>query len=298
MAERPARQTRKRVRLVEEDGPSASSSSSRAGRPSFLQRFDEEIARLYNNHYKPAKIAELLCSQYSLDPQVVTRTGVESRLRIIKKNSLYPLIPTNSSVDLRAFSALPSTCIPFLFIVFIENILGQGHSRAAALAEGLTIPEEPAEVEEGSSEEEPSKDREQEILAFLQSIGLIYTHSGEKRWSVFVSRSLTASIEVNDPEENGILVSWEAIGPDDSELASARPFTEAVVREFDYKPTVSRIFIPSDKPLCLDTSQMKRTLIPPQTPRWMLITVPYKVLTPHVFQKMDPLPVEKMVQES
>jgi hypothetical protein len=100
MADRPTCQIRKRKRLVEEEDSSPVASSSCGGRPSLLQRYDTEIVRLHNLHYKPKKIAELLCSQFALDPTVVTRTGVESRLQSIKRNSLYPLAPTNSAIDL------------------------------------------------------------------------------------------------------------------------------------------------------------------------------------------------------
>ena len=299
MSERSACTTKKRQRLVEEETPPRT--TCHGGRPSFLQQYDKEIVHLHNLRYKPAKIAELLCSQYSLDPKVVTRYGVESRLRIIKRNSLYPLAPTNAAIDLHANSALPTTCIPFcLRHYFLTFFVGQGTSRAAMLAEGLTLNQESdsgKEEEEEEEEEEESSAKDEEILQFLKSIGLIYTHEGEKKWSVFISRSMTATVEVNDPQEDGILVTWEAMGPIDEELLSAREFTGAGVREFDLKPTLSRIFIPSEHPLSLDTSLMMKTFIPPHTPRWMLITVPFKDNTPHVFEKLGPLPVDKMVQE-
>ena len=296
MSERPARTTKKRRRLVEEETPPRT--TRRGGRPSFLQQYDKEIVHLHNLRYKPAKIAELLCSQYSLDPKVVTRYGVESHLHIIKKNSLYPLSPTNAAIDLHANSALPTTCIPFCLLrYFLTFFVGQGTSRAAALAEGLTLNQESDSGKEEEEEEEESSAKDEEILQFLKLIGLIYTHKGEKKWSVFISRSMTATAEVNDPQEDGILVTWEAMGPIDEELLSAREFTGAGVREFDLKLTFSQIFIPSKHPLSLDTSLMMKTFIPPHMPRWMLITVPFKDNTPHVFEKLDPLPVDKMVQE-
>ena len=78
MAARPVRKVKKQRHLVEEDVSSSSSSSSKGGRPSFLQQYDKDIVQLSNMHYKPSKIAELLCSQYSLDPNIVSRTGIES----------------------------------------------------------------------------------------------------------------------------------------------------------------------------------------------------------------------------
>ncbi len=185
----------------------------------------------------------------------------------------------------------------FLFVrsVFSHFFAGQG--TANALAEGFSFPEDSEAEEDLDEEDSPCEDSDDTILQFLKSAGLLYTHSGESRWSVFISRSVTSSVEANDPVENGVMVSWEAKGPEDEELLSTREITGAGVREFDCKLTVSRIFVPSDRPLSTDTSEMKKCFVPADTPRWLLISVPYKMTVPHVFEKLPPVPANMLVHQ-
>ena len=131
--------------------------------------------------------------------------------------------------------------VTFLFgIFFSHDRTGQGTARVAALAEGLTLDDE-SDADNANKELE---EEHEDILGFLHTAGLIYTHYGEERWSVFISCSLTATIKVNDPEEDGVTVTWTATGPEDEELRALRDFTGCNIREFDFKKMCCQLKIP------------------------------------------------------
>lgn len=59
------------------------------------KEFDSEILQMNNQNMQPLMIASLLCTRYKLDPHVMNRKSVESRLRYLKKNQLGSLAPMN-----------------------------------------------------------------------------------------------------------------------------------------------------------------------------------------------------------
>ena len=75
-----------------------------------LAPYDDELVKYNNIRYPPAKIAEILCLEHGLDPELMNRKAVEYRLRTIKKNSLKTLAPTNDPNTLRAVDDPNSLC--------------------------------------------------------------------------------------------------------------------------------------------------------------------------------------------
>jgi hypothetical protein len=80
------RQTRQRaapVRYREQTLENDLAPPKKKTRKSWIAKFDEELIRLNNLRLMPSQIAETLQRQHSLDPELMNRRSVESRLRYL-----------------------------------------------------------------------------------------------------------------------------------------------------------------------------------------------------------------------
>jgi hypothetical protein len=90
------------------------------------------------------------------------------------------------------------------FVCSVFSLLFSGQGTANFLAEVFSFPEDSETEEDLVEEDSPCEDSDDTLLQFLISAGLLYTHSGESRWSVFISQSVTSSVDANDPVKNGV----------------------------------------------------------------------------------------------
>ncbi len=81
-----------------------------------LAPYDDDIVKYNNLCYPPSKIAEILCLEHELNPNLMNRKSVESRLRYLQKNSLKTLAPTNATSSLVAVDDPNAICKSFLFL--------------------------------------------------------------------------------------------------------------------------------------------------------------------------------------
>lgn len=123
-------------------------------------------------------------------------------------------------------------------------------------------------------------------------VGLIYIHEGKHRWNLYISRTLNAKIDTFDPEENGITISFSSHGPTDEEIVAAKQFTEAEAREYEFSENTTTVFIPSERKLSQDTSQVRKAYVPLRKPRWLVVSVPFKHEEMHVFATLPPLSMD------
>jgi hypothetical protein len=140
------------------------------------------------------------------------------------------------------------------------------------------------------------KTDEQEITTRFAKCGLIYSHESPTHFSVFVTRSLNSTIHVNDSEDYGIRVFWTSSGPSDEELLTVRSFLRCDVKEVNFLPSVASIFDPSTKQLSRDSSLLERHYVPARKPRWLLITIPFQQLQPHLQATIPPLHLENVFE--
>ena len=94
-----------------------------------LAPYTDDIVKYNNLRYPPAKIAEILCLEHDLDPKIMNRKAVKSRLRYVKKNSLKTLAPTNTSGSLRAVDDPNSVCMFHFFIFNSDQYIRAESSR-------------------------------------------------------------------------------------------------------------------------------------------------------------------------
>ena len=85
-------------------------------RPQGVGKYDREIIKYAQLHYKPGQIADLLQQEHGVSPGVANRKSVESRLRYLKKNTLAPLPPTNDISSLGAELSRRATSCNLYFI--------------------------------------------------------------------------------------------------------------------------------------------------------------------------------------
>lgn len=152
------------------------------------------------------------------------------------------------------------------------------------------------EEEEGKEEEELEEEVEEledpiektdDILrAHFFDAGLIYTHEGKDKWVNFVCRSYNYDVRADDPLENGIYITWKALGPSDEDLLACKDMTGCDVREFQMQETETTIFFPSPKPLCQDISKVEKRAIPDDNPRWLVVTIPFRSEEPHTLAEL------------
>ena len=86
--------------------------------PGRIAQYDGEIIRYNNQRYLPSQIAELLCQEHGLDPQMMNRKTVERRLRTIKTKGLAALAPVNEDADLLARDTAKNCLCSFFCTTF------------------------------------------------------------------------------------------------------------------------------------------------------------------------------------
>jgi hypothetical protein len=129
---------------------------------------------------------------------------------------------------------------------------------------------------------------EASVLDALLSMGLIYVHYGKTSWNVFVSRTINAVIEIEDPLADGVLITWSSGGPTDDELKELKPVSNVEVREYQFSATTYKLFIPCTRELSQDSSKILLTKLPEHAFRWTVVTVPYHTAERHVRGMMEP----------
>lgn len=241
-----------------------------------LAPYDDDIVKYNNLRYPPSKIAEILCLEHELDPKLMNRKSVESRLRYLKKNTLRTLAPTNVMTNLAAVDDPTPLCKCFLIFFFIKYFFS-GQRAADSLGKTLTDPYEDfdGDKEELVSEVTTSVAVDDVIKAFLRDSGFLYFYEGEFAWHIFIGRSMTAKVKCGDAEVNGVRVFFTPLGPSAKELASCS-LVQDHIQELNFLTTEASFFIESPRPLSLDRSSVKKELFPAENPRWLVVTLPWK----------------------
>ena len=83
--------------------------------PGQITQYDSEIISLNNDRKIPSHIAEILCQEHGLDPQMMNRKTVERRLHTIKTKGLAKLAPVNEDADLLARDTAKRCKLQILF---------------------------------------------------------------------------------------------------------------------------------------------------------------------------------------
>jgi len=92
----------------------------RKKRNTWVSKYDSEIVALSGEDRNAQDIAKIICTRHDADPAKVTSRVIESRLRYLKRNSIYPFKPVNASMNLRAMD-LPNSC-QYLYAALFEFI--------------------------------------------------------------------------------------------------------------------------------------------------------------------------------
>ena len=87
--------------------------------PGRIAQYDSEIVHYNNQRYLPSHIAELLCQEHGLDPQMMNRKTVERRLQTIKTKGLVALAPVNEDADLLARDTAKNCLLVCFFVLFL-----------------------------------------------------------------------------------------------------------------------------------------------------------------------------------
>ena len=87
--------------------------------PGRIAQYDSEIVHYNNQRYLPSRIAELLCQEHGLDPQMMNRKTVERRLWTIKTKGLAALAPVNEDADLLARDTAKNCLLVCFFVLFL-----------------------------------------------------------------------------------------------------------------------------------------------------------------------------------
>ena len=155
-----------------------------------------------------------------------------------------------------------------LFIYFLSFFPGQAPE--GRLGEG-----------EGEAEEEgSSEDLIQEVVAQrLEDIGLVYPYVGTAFWVLFLSRSLSSDVEVDDVKEGGVYLKWVGSTPPESVLQAVEAVSKDHCHDMLAKlpeSTTSTLFLQSPASLCQDTSKIQQLLLPKDTPEWLVLLLPWE----------------------
>ena len=255
--------------------PHASRGTQRATRKkTSLAPYDDEMVKLNNDRQPPAKIAEILCVEHGLDPEVVNRKAVESRLRYLKKNSLKTLAPVNINTSLEATDDPIAVCLCFFFS-FIFLTVSAGQKAADSIGRVLTESEDPPPPFPSSEKRDDDVSADDIIIAFLRDAGFLYFWEGEQAWHIIIARTMTATVNIGEAAERGCRLFFKAVGPTNSEL-SACSIISTHIQELHLLRTKSSIFLTSPRPLSQDRSLVKSESFPKEHPRWLVYVIPWK----------------------
>jgi hypothetical protein len=163
-------------------------------------------------------------------------------------------------------------------------------------------------VAEELSEVSPEGEKFDENFALCQAFegaGLFYTNTSKEMnaWVLLFGRSLFSSVHVEDPERDGVAVSWESEGPTDEELHCMTLETKLSAHHWTTHKTKTKLFLSSPLPLDTDTSKMKKRFIPEGVGKWLYVMIPFHteshdlvVMTPFLIPSIPPqtpeLPIE------
>lgn len=144
----------------------------------------------------------------------------------------------------------------------------------------------PAETE--GSEAAAEDDMSDPIFEHCCAAGQLYIHSSSSHFNIFVARGLNQKARFSPPTESGVTLIWEAEPPSDDDIIKVASQTGAPAHEFSFQSTSTSIFIPSERPLSQDLSQLKKTFVPSGPKfRWLALSVPYKAEAPSSVAEMD-----------
>ena len=163
-----------------------------------------------------------------------------------------------------------------LFIYFLSFFSGQNAAKLYYdTSEGRLGEGEGEAEEEGSSE-----DLIQEVVAQrLEDIGLVYPYVGTTFWVLFLSRSLSSDVEVDDVKEGGVYLKWVGSTPPKSVLQAVEAVSKDHCHDMLAKlpeSTTSTLFLQSPASLCQDTSKIQQLLLPKDTPEWLVLLIPWE----------------------
>ena len=125
----------------------------------------------------------------------------------------------------------------------------------------------------------PNPDENLITLAHFQDVGFIYTEEGEKNWVFFLARSLNSTIRLAEVRGDGIIISWEATPPSDTEVISAQGVTSLAATEMNFHKSVCSLFIRSPRVLSQDSSKIEKGPAPPPPvkAKWLVISIPFEI---------------------
>ena len=164
-----------------------------------------------------------------------------------------------------------------------------------ALGDALTEEREPDETEGGRTDDDGDQVSEDSavLLAHFQDAGLIYTEDGDENWVLFLARTLNSKIKVAEIRSDGIIISWSASPPSDTDIISVQDITSLRAAEMSLHATTCSLFIASPRPISQDSSKIKKgpSPKPPTTAKWLVITIPFEQDGEDLQIEMSPLRV-------
>jgi hypothetical protein len=185
----------------------------------------------------------------------------------------------------------------FNFFYFSQRFL-LGQEVANSLATNLSAEEsDPNEnivdFDEPEKAEEDERTCESAIFEHCCAAGKVYLHYSPTKFSIFVPRGLNQRCRFSPPTEEGIMLFWDSEPPSDTDLITVAGFTGAPAHEFNFQKTTASVFIPSNRPLCAESTLLKTVVVPEgQKFRWLVVAIPFKKETPETVAEMDAFPRE------
>jgi hypothetical protein len=109
-------------------------------------------------------------------------------------------------------------------------------------------------------EEEDNCICESAVFECCCAAGKLYLHYSATHFSIFVPHGLNQRCHFFPPKEQGITILWDSEPPSDADLITVGSFTGSPAHEFNFQRTTTSVFIPSNKPLCVETSHLQTKL--------------------------------------
>ena len=166
-----------------------------------------------------------------------------------------------------------------------------------ALGDALSEERDMDEIDGGDldDEEDPAQDDSGVILAHFCNAGLIYTEEGDENWVLFLAQTLNSKIKLTEIRKNGIVITWHASPPSDSDIISVQEITSLRAAEMNLRASRCSLFIASPRPISQDSSKMKKgpSPQPPETASWLVITIPFEKDNEDLNVEMSPLRLQK-----
>ena len=137
--------------------------------------------------------------------------------------------------------------------------------------------EESLPLEAQESDIMPIQEENIITLAHFQDAGFVYSEEGEKNWVLFLARSLNSTIRVREVRGDGVIITWEAVPPSDTEVISVWDLTSVSATGMSFHPSVCSLFIRSPRMLSQDSSKIRKGPAPPPPAKakWLVISIPF-----------------------